>query len=109
MPDKRQAVVRRLSGAGITGICLHVLLLVWIAPIAFFDEGRLASDWAETMIPFGALALPLGIAAVGRSPTAFGVAALSGLATALVFILGPGLFLIGPAVCYAIAGLRAQP
>jgi hypothetical protein len=88
---------------------IHTALLVWLAPIAFFDRGRLAQDWTETLIPFGALMVPLVIAIATRSAKGYGVAALIGVVLAAIFFIGPGVFLLIPALCYACAGFSDRP
>ena len=108
MHDPTRPVVQRMPIVGAIGIGAHLLLLVWLAPIAFFDDGRLGLDWAETLVPFGALTLPLVVAAASRSFKGFMAAGVLALACATIMFIGPGIFLLVPALCYLTAAGRTQ-
>ncbi|HYI45186.1 MAG TPA: hypothetical protein VE174_06975 [Actinomycetota bacterium] len=92
------------SSTAALGMIIHLILLVWLGPIAFSDHGQLAPDWMETLVPFSCLTLPLAIAVVGRSKRSYRKAALLGLVFATLFFIGPGIFLLIPTLCYAHAG-----
>ena len=93
---------------GYAGIVCHFLLLLWLAPIAFLDAGEIASDWSETLIPFGLLIAPLLVAGVTRTSSAFYRAGFLSLVVGALMFIGPGIFLLLPAVCYLIAGAAPQ-
>ena len=97
-----------MLGLGYAGLVCHAVLLVWLAPIAFFDSGSLAFDWRETLIPFGALVAPLVVAGVTRTPSAFSRAGVLSVVVGALMFVGPGIFLLLPAVCYLIAGAARE-
>ena len=100
-----------MLGLGYAGFVCHAVLLLWLAPIAFFDSGSLASDWPETLIPFGLLVAPLVVAGVTRTAKAFFRAGVLSVVVGALMFIGPGAFLLLPAVCYLIAGAapKTQP
>lgn len=85
------------------GLTLHAGLFVALVGTCAFDEGRLAHDWTDCLIPLGFLLLPMILALVGGSRRSRGMlvaASVTGGILGVLFLHGPGLFLLGPALCY---------
>ncbi len=96
------------------GLTLHGLLFAALVGVCAFDDGDLAHDWTDCLIPLGLILVPLVFAAVGtrtRSSGALVVAAVMGVLVGLVSLTGPGLFVLVPAVIYGLAAVRipAEP
>lgn len=88
---------------------IHISLFVVLAGICAFDDGELAG-WRDCLVPVGLLLIPLAFALYGawrRSPALLSMAAVVGLVLGLLSLTGPGLFVMIPAVLYAIAAARS--
>lgn len=92
------------------GIGIHVSLFVALAGICAFDDGELG-DWSDCLLPLGLLLIPLGVAFYGasrRSPALLATGAALGLVLGLLSLTGAGLFVMIPAILYAIAAARSS-
>jgi hypothetical protein len=95
------------------GLTLHGVLFVALVGVCAFDDGALAHDWSDCLIPLGFVLVPLVLAAVAtarRSPGTFAAAAATGVLLGLLSITGPGLFVLVPSIVYGVAaaGMRAE-
>lgn len=96
------------------GLALHGVLFVALVGACAFDDGHLAHDWRDCLIPLGSILVPFVLGAVGTRTRSSGVlvaAALIGLVVGLLSATGPGLFVLAPAIIYGMGAARipAEP
>ena len=94
-----------LAGQGWTtiGLVLAGAHLALLAGVALFDDGRLSSDWVETVPWLVMAAMPAGLAGAGfRNPSALLAAAIISVPLSVMSLAGATLPLLVPAACYAV-------
>lgn len=94
-------------------LLLHSLLFIALTGVCAFDEGQLADDWTDCLIPLAIVLLPLALATLGALRSIDGLVVAAAIIAGLfgfVSITGPGVFLLVPAILYGISiPAKAQP
>jgi hypothetical protein len=92
------------------GLLIGTVTFVALTGICVFNDGALAHDWTDCLIPLGIVLLPLGLAAVAmaRNKPGFLIAACLLLVPVAVlsFITGVGVVLLAAAVLFGIGYTR---
>jgi hypothetical protein len=76
-----------------------------------FDDGKLAQDWTDCVLPLGLLGVPFLLAITGvvrRSVGFLTAAAAVGGVVGLVSLTGPGLFVLLPAILYGVGAATVE-
>jgi TRAP-type uncharacterized transport system fused permease subunit len=110
-PAMRRGTFRQSRIAQIA-IVIHSVLLAALAGVCGFDDGKLAHDWTDCLIPLGLVLVPLVLAIIGmarNSSASLIAAAVAGGVVGLVSLTGPGLFVLLPAILYGLTAGRIDP
>lgn len=98
-----------MSSLAYVGISLHSILFAALVAVCGFDDGQLAHDWTDCLIPLGIVLIPLVLAVVGVARRSTGFLMSAAVMGGLVFIIGPGLFVLVPAILYGVAVALSPP
>ena len=93
-----------------SGLLIGIVTFVVLATVCAFDDGTLANDWTDCIIPLSALLLPFalaGAAFVRNNPGYLLAACLLLVPVAVLsFVIGVGVVLLAAAVLLGIAYTR---
>jgi len=93
-----------------SGLLIGIVTFVVLTAICAFDDGALAGDWTDCIVPLGALLLPFALAGLAfvRNSAGYLLAACLVLVPVAVlsFVTGVGVVLLTAAVLFGIAYTR---
>ena len=98
-----------VSGLAYVAFSLHGILFLALVAVCAFDDGQLAHDWTDCLIPLGLLLVPFALAVTGiarRSTGLLASASVIGVLLGFISLTGPGLFVLIPSILYGICAAR---
>lgn len=95
-----------MSPSYYVGLTLHLVLFLSLVGVCAFNDGKVAHDWTDCLIPLGLLLVPMILACAGgalRSRRFLMGASIVGCLLGVLSLTGPGLFILIPAILYGTA------